>query len=341
MHQSPASVKPFLKKLGKTLVEPREMSQKTLYKFGMVHGKHSEFWQSANGSPRALVTGGAGFIGTHLIKDLLNSSPDMHVVSLDCYSSGKKSNHIEDSRVLYLQGHTAEDHLEFPVDFPHVYHLGEYSRITGSFKDIKEVQKSNQTGTFNVLEYCLRTDAKLIYAASSSKFGNNGEDEHLSPYSWTKAKNCEFIKNYNEWFGLKYAITYFFSVYGPGHISSGDYATVIAIFEQQYLNGGPITVVDPGTQRRDFTHVHDIVNGIRLAAEHGEGDNYLLGTNESHSIQEVAEMFGVPITHLPERPGERFQATEHPSRARTELGWTTKQTLPDYIEEFKRQHPLA
>jgi UDP-glucose 4-epimerase len=301
----------------------------------MLHGFNREFWQNATDAPRAMVTGGAGFIGTHLIRDLLNSHPRMHVLSLDCYSSGYKSNHIDDPRVLYLEGHTATDPLIFPITFPHVYHLGEYSRITGSFKDIIEVQRSNQTGTFNVIEYCRQTNAKLIYAASSSKFGNNGEDEHLSPYAWTKAKNCELIKNYGEWFGLKYAITYFFSVYGPGHISSGDYATVIAIFEQQYLAGGPITVVLPGTQRRDFTHVQDIVKGVRLAAQKGNGDGYLLGTNESHSIQEVAEMFGMPIEYLPERPGERFQAKEYASKARTELGWQPEHRLPAYIEEFK------
>jgi len=307
----------------------------------MLQGFHREFWQAAGDSPRALVTGGAGFIGKHLINDLLNSHPKMHVVSLDCYSSGFKSNHIDNSRVLYLEGHTAVDPLMFPVTFPHVYHLGEYSRITGSFKDIIEVQRSNQTGTFNVLEYCVKTNAKLIYAASSSKFGNNGADEHLSPYAWMKAKNCELIKNYSEWFGLQYAITYFFSVYGPGHISTGDYATVIAIFEQQYLKGGPITVVKPGTQRRDFTHVYDIVRGIHLAAQKGGGDGYLLGTNEPYSIQEVAEMFGMPIEYLPERQGERFQAKEYVSRARNELGWQPEHRLPAYIEAFKAaQDPL-
>ena len=158
---------------------------------------------------------------------------------------------------------------------------------------------------------------------------------HCRPYAWMKAKNCELIKNYAEWFGLQYAITYFFSVYGPGHISTGDYATVIAIFEQQYLNGGPVTVVKPGTQRRDFTHVYDIVRGIRLAAQKGGGDGYLLGTNEPYSIQEVAEMFGMPIEYLPERQGERFQAKEYISRARTELGWQPEHRLPTYIEEFK------
>ena len=299
----------------------------------MNDSSHNVFWSSAEKTQRVLVTGGAGFIGTHLIRNLLSSNQNMHVVSLDCYSSGSEKNHIDHERVLYLKGNTA-DKMEFPLNFSHVYHLGEYSRITGSFKDIIQVQKSNQTGTFNVLEYCVKTNAKLVYAASSSKFGNDGADENLSPYAWMKAKNCELIRNYHQWFGLKYAITYFFSVYGPGHVSTGDYATVIAIFEQQYLKGGPITVVKPGTQKRDFTHVDDIVKGLQLVAEQGEGDGYLLGSNTPYSILEVASMFNMPINYLPERQGERFHAQEYESRARTELGWRPAQNLPTYISDF-------
>lgn len=286
--------------------------------------------------PRALVTGGAGFIGSNLVEALVEAGT--HVISIDDYSSGSRENHIDSERAKYFEYDTAMD-LSWLLDFQPsvVYHLGEYSRIVPSFEEIRSCHHSNFTGTFNVLEFCRSAGAKVVYSASSSKFGNGGADENLSPYAWMKAKNVELIVNYGAWFGLDHAITYFFNVYGPRNISRGKYATVIPIFQQCVLENRPIPVVSPGEQRRDFTHVSDIVEGLLLAAERGQGDGYLLGTGRNYSILEVAEMFDHPYEFVPERRGERFTGHAHPSKAQAELGWAAKVVLPDYIRSWKEQ----
>lgn len=293
-----------------------------------------EFLQRCASYPRALVTGGAGFIGSNLVEALLTRGTA--VISVDNYSSGSVDNHVGSEMVCYYDHNTAEN-LDWLADFApsEVYHLGEYSRIVPSFEEIEMCHHSNCRGTFNVMEFCRRHGAKMIYAASSSKFGNDGADENLSPYAWMKAKNVELLANYRDWFGLDYAVTYFFNVYGPRQITRGKYATVIAIFQQCVLEGRPIPIVAPGDQRRDFTHVSDIVEGILLAAERGSGDGYLLGTGVNHTILEVAQMFEHPYEMLPERRGERFSGQAHPSKAQGELGWEAKVALRDYIAEWR------
>lgn len=289
-----------------------------------------------------LVTGGAGFIGSHLIEKLAKLNPNNRIMSIDNYSTGIKENEFPEL-ATYLCGHTSRINSciynnSYFADFvPEiVYHLGEYSRIVPSFEDIQTCFHSNIEGTFSVLEYCCKHNAKLVYAASSSKFGNNCEDQHLSPYAWMKAKNVELINNYKEWFGLKSAICYFYNVYGGRQISRGKYATLVGIFQEQYLSGEPLTVVEPGTQRRDFTHVDDIVDGLILAGGRGDGDNYLLGTGKNYSIVEVTGMFDHPYVLVPARTGERFTSMAYESRAQSELGWSAKISLPDYINEWKK-----
>ena len=177
---------------------------------------------------------------------------------------------------------------------------------------------------------------KLLYAGSSTKFGDGGLGRDQSPYAWTKATNTELVRNYSDWYGLDYAITYFYNVYGPGEITSGSYATVMGIFSEQYRNGGPLTVVAPGTQRRNFTHVDDIVRGLLLVGEKGHGDDYGLGAPESYSIMEVAQMFDCEIEMLPERQGNRMDAKLDTKRATAELGWKAERKLKDYISEIKK-----
>ncbi|MBX3114302.1 MAG: NAD-dependent epimerase/dehydratase family protein [Fimbriimonadaceae bacterium] len=297
----------------------------------------NQFWDEAKSNGLIVVTGGAGFIGGRLIPALISHFPNHRIVSVDNYFTGSKDNHHQDQRLMYLDAATM-DGLDFlPVAPKYVFHLGEFSRIVRSFPDIEYCAQFNQTGTFKVVDYCRRNGSKLIYAGSSSKFGNEGKDEHLSPYAWMKAKNIELIHNMKDWFGLDFAITYFYNVYGPGQILTGNYAAVIGLFEEKVKQGLPLTVVTPGTQKRDFTHVDDIVRGLVLAAEKGDGDNYLLGSGENWTILEVVEMFDHPYEFIPERTGERFTSLAYESRAQAELGWSPQIRLPEYIKAWKAE----
>ncbi len=278
-----------------------------------------------------LVTGGAGFIGSHLVEALVRDPSVKKVISLDNYSTGTKENHLPGA--TYLEGHTKHiDRLiEEPVDL--VFHLGEYARVEKSFEDIVTVWDENLRGTTAVLEFCRTRGSKLVYAGSSTKFADGGLGRDQSPYAWSKAINTELVCNYGTWFGLTYAITYFYNVYG-GRERTGAYGTLIAIFKDRYERGLPLTVTSPGTQRRNFTHVDDIVRGLMLVGERGEGDEYGLGADESYSILQVAELFGGPIELLPERKGNRMNGHLDVGRAKQELGWRADRRLAEYIHSI-------
>lgn len=254
---------------------------------------------------KVLVTGGAGFIGSHLCEKLLNSGM-YEVFSLDNYFTGNENNHIKG--VTYIRGNTSE--IDNLISFKPslIYHLGEYSRVEQSFDDIEKVWRFNKDGIFAVLEFCRKTGAKIIYAGSSTKFGDGGLGRDQSPYAWTKASNTELVINYGKWFNISYAITYFYNVYGPREISKGKYATLIALFKELKKTNMPLGVVSPGTQKRNFTHVDDIINGLILVGEKGIGDDYGIGNDESYSIIEIANLFGGEIIMLPERKGNRLSA---------------------------------
>lgn len=278
-----------------------------------------------------LVTGGAGFIGSNLIESLLKIK-GLKVLSLDDYSTGKKENHILGAEYINGDTRNIEEIISEKPDL--VFHLGEYSRVEKSFDDIQKVWESNKDGTFAVLEFCRKNNIKIVYAGSSTKFADGGLGREQSPYAWTKASNTELIKNYGEWFGLKYAITYFYNVYGPREIDSGPYATVLGIFKEQFKRGEPLTVVSPGTQKRNFTHVDDIVRGLILIGEKGEGDNYGLGNKQSFSILDIAKMFGGKIEILPERKGNRLDSIIDTSRCEKEFGWQAEKDISDHIKLF-------
>jgi len=277
-----------------------------------------------------LVTGGAGFIGSNLIERLVKDKTNK-VISLDNYFTGSKENHILGAE--YREGHTKdiERHVSETPDI--VYHLGEYSRVEKSFDDIDIVWDLNKVGTFAVLEFCRKRNIKIVYAGSSTKFGDGGLGRDQSPYAWTKASNTELVRNYGSWFGLPYAITYFYNVYGPREITSGSYATVIGIFKELYRQGKPLTVVSPGTQTRNFTHVDDIVSGLILVGDNGEGDNFGIGSQIKHSVINVARMFSGKITMLPERKGNRMDSDIDTMKIKS-LGWEQKHDLADHIKDF-------
>jgi UDP-glucose 4-epimerase len=278
-----------------------------------------------------LVTGGAGFIGSHLCEKLAQDKNNK-VYSIDNYSTGSVDNHVEN--VEYIVGSTVDidSLISFTPEF--IYHLGEYSRVEQSFEDINEVWKSNKEGIFAILEFTRKTGAKLIYAGSSTKFGDGGLGRSQSPYAWTKATNTELVVNYGDWFGISFAITYFYNVYGEREISTGKYATLIGLYVNQRLNNQNLTVVSPGTQRRNFTHINDIINGLILIGENGYGDDFGIGCQNSYTVLEVAEMFGGNITMLPERKGNRMFA-DVVIKKTVELGWASKESLKDYIKKSR------
>jgi UDP-glucose 4-epimerase len=290
---------------------------------------------------RIIVTGGAGFVGSNLIKYLVNNFKGIKILSIDNYSIGSKNNHIENECVKYMNYNTwhinrSSEISDFNPDI--FFHFGEYSRISTSFKDAGKVFKSNLNGTFEVLEFCRKHNAKLIYSASSSKFGNDGRDENLSPYAWSKSKMVELIKNYHDWFGLNYEICYFFNVYGEGQISEGDYATVIGIFERQFKNGEALTVVSPGDQTRDFTHIDDIILGVIKSTYKDMNREWTLRSGISYKIIDVAKMFSENIKMLPERKGERFGVEEFEDDTREVLNWIPSVNLEEWIKfEYKHE----
>ena len=284
---------------------------------------------------KVLVTGGAGFIGSSLICELLSRYDNINITSLDNYFTGNKKNHIIDGRVTYIEGDTWDIDNLVESDIDVIFHFGEYSRIVSSFKDIDYVLKSNGYGTKKVINFCSKNNIKLIYSASSSKFGDGGKDENLSPYSWTKSKNVELIKNFGDWYSLKYEIVYFYNVYGPKQIMVGDYKAVIGIFENQYRNGESLTVVSPGTQSRDFTHISDIINGIIMVMEKGFNEEYMLGTGKNWRLIDVASMFTENWVLIPERRGERLSSVILDNKNTNKLGWGPKINLKDYIEQIK------
>lgn len=278
------------------------------------------------GKKLIVVTGGAGFVGSHLCERLVG---DGHrVISIDNYFTGSKDNHVPG--VEYREGSTKDVDTLVPEKPDLVYHLGEYSRTEESFNDIPLVWDFNVIGTHAVLEFCRKHNAKVVYAGSSTKFADDGAGRDQSPYAWTKASNTELVKNYGAWFDLPYAITYFYNVYGPRELSN-KYGTVTAIFARLHKEGKSLTVREPGTQRRHFTHVDDIVDGLMLVGEKGSGDEYGLGSEESFSILEVAKMFGGPIEMLPNRKGNRMDTKVDYSKAQKEFGWKAQRHLKDYI----------
>jgi UDP-glucose 4-epimerase len=280
-----------------------------------------------------LVTGGAGFVGSNLIIQIQNKYPDAKITVLDNFFTGRRESIPTNVLVVHASTHQIEEH--FPKTrgtFDIVFHFGEYSRIASSFEDVDYVLETNLHGTTRVLEMCRHWGAKLIYSASSSKFGNDGADENLSPYAWTKSKIVELIKNYKEWYNLEYEICYFFNVYGPGQIMSGDYATVVGIFERQYNDGDDLTVVSPGTQSRDFTHIDDIVRGVIASVEKNLNGEWHLRSGTTHTILEVASMFETIYKIIPERRGERLGAVQIETNTNDKLEWEPRMSLSQYIK---------
>ena len=284
-----------------------------------------------------LVTGGAGFVGSNLI-DLFINKTNYKILSLDNYSSGRKNNHLKNTRVKYIYGDTKNiDKLlnAYKKKINAVFHFGEFSRIYQSFKKFDQCYDSNSIGSKSVFKFCLKNKIKLIYSATSASIGNFGNDKNLSPYAFTKSKNLELLENLRKWFGLKYEIIYFYNVYGPKQIKTGNMATVIGIFESYYKKNKPLPVVRPGTQSRRFTHISDTINICFEAWKKNKCAHYSISHRKSYKIIEVAKMFNSEIKFLPFRAGERYaSALTNLSFNRKVIKKYGKITLKDYIASF-------
>tara|TARA_B100001094_G_C18156331_1_gene786681 strand:- start:595 stop:1482 length:888 start_codon:yes stop_codon:yes gene_type:complete len=291
---------------------------------------------------KALVTGGAGFVGTNLIKRLLKDGHEVHAV--DNFSTGFKENkqvgcmyHDFDISSQHLLG-IYVDHGTYPawreLDFDVVFHLAALARIQPSFKNPQEVFKVNVLGTQQILEWARGKNIPVIYAGSSSTHG----DHYANPYTFTKWQGELLCEMYNKVYDLPTVVTRFYNVYGEHQILDGAYAAVIGIFEKLYSENKTLTVTGDGEQRRDFTHVEDIVDGLvrcSLNMDVASGKIFELGRGKNYSINEITEMFGEDkVEYIPMRPGEMRVTLCESLEARELLDWNPKIDIKDYIEKF-------
>ena len=258
-----------------------------------------------------VVTGGAGFVGSNLIEYLLKKTK-YKIISLDNYSSGKIKNHIKNRRATYIKGDTNnidKTLKKFKKKIKVIFHFGEFARIHQSFFYIRKCFESNILGTAKVFLFCKENNIKVIYSATSASLGNSGLDQGLSPYALSKSKNLKLLIHLNKWFGISYEALYFYNVYGPKQIQTGIMSTVIGIFENQYKNKKPLTVVSPGAQSRKFTHINDTINGCYYAWKKNLNRHYTLSNAKSYTLLKVAQMFSKNIKFIKPRLGERNKSS--------------------------------
>lgn len=275
-----------------------------------------------------LITGGGGFIGSHLCSFLSNENYNLIVI--DDLSSGKISRLLPEAKFIKSRVQDVNIH-ELPKQIDIIFHLGEYSRVENSFNDPDAVIKNNQNSCSSALKIARMTAAKFIYSGSSTKFGDNGYNKYDSPYALSKYLNTELVNQYCRWFEMKYAIAYFYNVYGPGENASGEFATVIAKFIDRAKKNQCLEITSPGTQQRNFTHIDDTVRGLSMIADKGQGDDYGIASDESYSIIEVAKQISTNITLTPAKRGNRkfAQVNSHKTK---QLGWMPRENLKDYIK---------
>ncbi len=280
---------------------------------------------------KILITGGAGFVGTNLADRLHTEGHNVTVI--DDYSTGR----FDDNQLLGVI-YKDSDVTNVNGKYDYIFHLAALSRIQPSFDDPDETFRVNVLGTQKVLELARRTGAKVIYAGSSSKW----HDPHQSPYATTKWLGEEMCKMYKRTYGLEVEVARFYNVYGPREIvgPKGGWAAVIGIWRNQIKNNEPLTIVGDGKQRRDFTHVDDIVDGlVKIAFSDKEHkDAWELGTGMNYGVLEVAQMFidkfNATVTHVEDEAGNYRETLQKNSDAQRILGWFPKDRLLEYINSL-------
>ena len=286
-----------------------------------------------------VVTGGAGFIGSHLCERLV--AEGHQVISLDNYFTGTEENHVVG--VEYRKGHTKEIETLIPESPDIIFHLGEYSRVAPSLEEPAVVWDLNILGTLAVLEYWRAKKCKLVYAGSSTKFTNDERSAEIAgrdraPYNFAKAVNSELVHNYGQWYDLSYSVAYFYNVYGPRERAGqydGAYGTVVETFRQCALKDTPCSINGTGKQTRAFTHVYDTVAALMLIGEKGNNDEYAISAAEVYSLNELADMFGLEKQYLPSTTSSRSTGAEDTTKLQS-LGWQQRGTLKEYVEAFKK-----
>jgi UDP-glucose 4-epimerase len=279
-----------------------------------------------------LVTGGAGFIGTNLIKFLLEKNHTVY--SLDDYSTGLHSNEIPGCK--YISGDLSDiDTIQNDIDI--VYHLAARARIQPSFEHPEEYIRTNFEGTYAVIRYCIKNNIPLIYAGSSSK--HNGKFKN--PYTFSKDLGEEIIQLYQEHYGLKATITRFYNVYGPHQLLEGGYTTLIGRWINNIKKKEQCYIYGNGEQRRDFTHVSDIVNALILIMEkQAYSYEFELGRGKNYSVNEVAQMLDIKPIYQPAKKGEANITLNTSTLAQEILDWKPNYNLEDYIRLTKHENNL-
>ena len=276
-----------------------------------------------------LVTGGAGAVGTNLIEALL--AKGNKVTSWDNYSAGKVDNHIAGAN--YHPISTIQSVEALQDDFDLIYHLGEYSKVVPSFDEITNAFTYNILGSFKLLEAIRKNNIPVVYAGSSTKLSYPGELH--SPYAFFKSTIAKLVQGYGDWYDIKYNICYFYNVYGPRTDTWGnEWQSVINIFKKQKEEGVPLTITGDGTQRRDFTHVNDIVNGLILAGSNIRNQEFQLGTGVDYSILEIANAFDHHFEFIDARRGDRPKGLADISTTKDVLGYEPTYDIIDYIKSL-------
>lgn len=275
-----------------------------------------------------LVTGGAGFVGTNLIKRLLQEGHD--VFSIDNYKTGSSNNHLDNVEYIYGDIKNKINYQKYGK-FDLVFHLAAIARIQPSFSDPIEYFETNANGTLNVVEYCSKNNIPLVYAGSSSHHSG----KFKNPYTFSKDIGEEIIQLFQTHYSLKSSIARFYNVYGPYHLKEGGYCTLIGTWEKLIEEGKNLIIYGDGSKRRDFTHVDDIVDGlIKIYEKKQWGQTFEFGRGKNYSVLEIAKMFGKECVYEKDKPGEAINTLCDSTLAKELLDWEPNKNIEDYIKSY-------